>query len=244
MNETVLVDTGFLVALFRRDDPYGESARKFMAGPVRERRLRLVTVWPVIVESCFFFHTTNRPTYLRWVAEGGVAVRQMTVTDLPVVAGLLERYGDREMDFADACLVWLAGIEGTNRVLTTDFLTNAGLDGFENHRRGHLAGTRQGLVQRGLLDNHPVHREESRIDDQHPAVRQQVRVIERVHQVQVRAQGLGYHLDRLDPDLALSRDLVGAGQLIGQGAAAGLVPVLTDGQAGHQGVDIGSAQRQ
>ena len=36
------------------------------------------------------------------------------------VSSVLERHADQRIDLADACLVWLAGIEKTERILTTD----------------------------------------------------------------------------------------------------------------------------
>jgi len=120
MPSTVLVDTGFLVALFRGDDPYHPSALALMAGRLRHERSRLVTVWPVIVETCFFFRPQDRPKFIRWIEGGALILRTIEPSDLNDIAAIFDRYGDRDMDLADACLVWLAGREKTNRVLTTD----------------------------------------------------------------------------------------------------------------------------
>ena len=51
---------------------------------------------------------------------GSVRIRAIENMDLPNIARMLARYSDREMDLADACLVWLAGEVGTHRILTTD----------------------------------------------------------------------------------------------------------------------------
>lgn len=47
-------------------------------------------------------------------------MRHIELTHLPDIAAILQRYADQRIDLADACLVWLAGQEKTNRVLTTD----------------------------------------------------------------------------------------------------------------------------
>ena len=120
MPNTILVDTGFLVALFRRGDPYAASAKALLAGRLKRERPRLVTVYPVITETCFFFHPADGARFLDWVHQGGVILRQIEPLYLPEIAALLRRYADQRIDFADACLIWLAGQEKTHRVLTTD----------------------------------------------------------------------------------------------------------------------------
>lgn len=45
------VDTGFLVALFARNDTFHRQATRFLRD---NPALELHTIWPVIVESCFF----------------------------------------------------------------------------------------------------------------------------------------------------------------------------------------------
>ena len=56
MPNTVLVDTGFLVALFDARDPLHEGAKHILSDVLRPERARLVTVWPTVVETCFFLN--------------------------------------------------------------------------------------------------------------------------------------------------------------------------------------------
>lgn len=118
MKNTVLVDTGFLIALFNKQDPLHENAkqalRRLPAG------LRLITILPCVTETCFFLDRIGKSALLEWLARGSAEIRSIEAEDLPDVAGILNRYADREVDFADACLVWLAGQERTHRILTTD----------------------------------------------------------------------------------------------------------------------------
>ena len=39
---------------------------------------------------------------------------------ISIPIAILNRYADQRIDLADACLIWLAGQERTNRVLTVD----------------------------------------------------------------------------------------------------------------------------
>jgi predicted nucleic acid-binding protein len=57
---------------------------------------------------------------MRWVAAGGVTVREMTPTAPDDIATLMEKYDDLPMDLADASLVWLAGELGILEVVTLD----------------------------------------------------------------------------------------------------------------------------
>ena len=116
MTNTVLVDSGFTIALFDPHDPLHDSAKKTL--PNLNARLR--TVWPVIVETSFFLGPKGKVSFLHWIERGAVTVRSMEVADLDALVAILNRYADQRIDLADACLIWLAGQEKTNRVLTTD----------------------------------------------------------------------------------------------------------------------------
>lgn len=120
MRSTVLVDTGFLVALFDRTDTLHESAKQMLAALVRDRRTALVSVWPTIVETCFFLDPRGKRALLQWVERGAMRLRPIEVGDLEAISHVIARFADHNIDLADATLVWLAEAEGTQRVLTTD----------------------------------------------------------------------------------------------------------------------------
>lgn len=111
--QSILVDAGPLVALFRANDAYHEPSKEFVGGNTRP----LVTTWPVLTEACFFLNARGKSRLLTWVRRGGLRLHPIEDADLPVIQGLIEKYGDR-MDFADASLVWL----GTKLKLT-DIIT-------------------------------------------------------------------------------------------------------------------------
>lgn len=113
---TLLVDKGFLVALFRRTDRLRPSARQFLAAS----RAPLATVSPVIVESTFFLDAEEKQNLLEWMRRGALAVHELPADAYPKIGWLIGKYADRDPDFADMALVWLAQQAGCHRVLTVD----------------------------------------------------------------------------------------------------------------------------
>lgn len=120
MPNTVLVDTGFLVALFDAGDPLHTGAKKLLAELLRPQQIRLITVWPTVVETCFFLNVRGRSALLEWIHRGAVQLRHIETLDISDLITVIERYADHQVDLADACLVWLAGKESCNQILTTD----------------------------------------------------------------------------------------------------------------------------
>ncbi len=57
---------------------------------------------------------------LTWVQHGALSLQPIGPDDFPAIVTIIERYADREMDFADATLVWLAELVNTLDVMTID----------------------------------------------------------------------------------------------------------------------------
>lgn len=112
----LVVDTGFLVALFRRRDRLREAARTFLA----TSRAPLATVAPVIVEACFFLDPEEKRNLLEWVRRGALVVHEVSSDHYSRISWLIGKYGDRDPDFTDMVLVWLALECGCHRILTVD----------------------------------------------------------------------------------------------------------------------------
>lgn len=110
----LLVDTGFLVALYIRRDGLHPQAIHFL----RDNRLPLLTVAPVVTETCYFLDIAVKRELLDWVYRGGVEVADLPVSAYPQLAGYLRKYAD--LDFTDAALIWLAEIQEEKRILTVD----------------------------------------------------------------------------------------------------------------------------
>jgi len=117
----VLVDSGPLMALFAKRDKW----RLYFDALIRdleEMGAQLLTTWPCVTEATHMLRSRdNRVDLLHWIAAGGAEVREFRATELVGMAVWIRRYSERrEMDFADASLVWLAAATGTTEILTVD----------------------------------------------------------------------------------------------------------------------------
>ena len=121
----ILVDTGAIVGLLRPADRHHGRAKAFFAA-LRPADA-LLTTWPVITE-CAFIMRHQQAVFWDWLLESELRVVEFVLDDVPDMRAWRSRYADREVDFADASLVWLAGHCGTTLIATTDF------DDFETYR--------------------------------------------------------------------------------------------------------------
>lgn len=123
-----LIDTGAILALLDRDDPWHVRCVEAMA----TLRLPLVTSAAVLAELFHLVGDSRREVAASWgfVRSGAVVTLPIDDGDLPALDALMERYSDRPMDFADATLVHLAQRESLTTVFTVDH------DDFETYRIG------------------------------------------------------------------------------------------------------------
>jgi predicted nucleic acid-binding protein len=112
----VLVDTGFLVALFDPADALAASAASYL----KAHRHQLVATTAPVIEASFFLGPGTKADLLAWIRRGGMEVVEVPATAYAQLEMTLRKYSDQEIDFADAALVWLAGETGANQVLTVD----------------------------------------------------------------------------------------------------------------------------
>ncbi|MFO1428580.1 MAG: PIN domain-containing protein [Candidatus Competibacteraceae bacterium] len=112
----LIVDTGFLVALYIRGDSLHQAAVEFL----QRQSAALISVPAVVVETCFFLDAPGKREFLNWIGRGGVAVHDVPVSDYPEIARYIDKYADQDIDFADAALVWLANRIGEKSILTVD----------------------------------------------------------------------------------------------------------------------------
>ena len=138
MSPTGLIDTGALLALLDRSDRW--HARCVAA--FEKLRLPLATSAAVLAELFHLVGDHPREVAAAWgfLRSRAVTVLPITDEDLPGIETLMEKYGDRPMDFADATLVHLARRENLTSVFTIDN------DDFETYR---IDGTRRFLVVPG-----------------------------------------------------------------------------------------------
>lgn len=123
-----LIDTGAILALLDRDDRWHEPCVDAFSG----LRLPLATSAAVLGELFHLLDEGRRELEAAWgfLRSGAVTVLPIVVADLPSLDGLMKKYHDRPMDFADATLVHLAERQSLSTVLTVDF------DDFETYRIG------------------------------------------------------------------------------------------------------------
>jgi len=113
--ERLIADAGFFVASGRRTDPRHPGAVAFS----NKFSGQLVTTSAVLVEACHFLTPDARINLLNSVGPR-LAVVEVPVLSCPDLAATIGKYSDREVDFADASLVWLAERSGLRRILTVD----------------------------------------------------------------------------------------------------------------------------
>lgn len=119
MAANVLVDTGPLVALVDRTDPWHRTCADILP----RLRLPLLTTEAVLTE---FFHLVGddeREVQAAWrlLGSGAITLGEISDRDLPELQRLMQVYADRPMDLADATLVHLAQREHLHTVFTIDF---------------------------------------------------------------------------------------------------------------------------
>jgi predicted nucleic acid-binding protein len=112
----VLLDTGFLVALYDRHDAAHLAAVQWL----RQFQGRFLTVVPVVTEACFFLATEDKSVLLERIAEGWIELAPLDAQACRRVAVILRKYSQLKPDLADACLVWLAETSGIHKIVTVD----------------------------------------------------------------------------------------------------------------------------
>jgi len=109
-----IADTGFLVAFANRNDRYHDWAVS-VAGRVTEP---LLTCEAVLAETAF--HLRSVPLVLAMIQDGLITLAFDCQDHLPQLAALASRYGDRQPDLADLCLIRMSELYPRHSVITVD----------------------------------------------------------------------------------------------------------------------------
>ena len=114
----VLVDTGPLVALLDRSDPYHVACQETLSSLDD----LLVTVWPVVTETMYMLRSYWQAQDALWEMIGTEAVEIIALgkDDVARIRELMRKYRDLPMDLADAALVRVAERERLRRIFTLD----------------------------------------------------------------------------------------------------------------------------
>jgi predicted nucleic acid-binding protein len=113
-----LIDTGAILALLDRSDRWhGACVEAF-----RQLRLPLLTSEAVLTEVFHLAGDSRAEMEAAWkfVRSGALVLGTIEDTEVTHLHGLMSRYWDRPMDFADATLVYLAKRESLSVILTVD----------------------------------------------------------------------------------------------------------------------------
>jgi len=118
LTPSVLLDTGVIVALLDRRERRHHDCVRALTG----LGARLVTCEPVIAEACYLLRAVPGASeaVLANVARGSFSLGLRLAEEAEAVASLMSRYADQPMDLADACLVRMADLLDTGRILTLD----------------------------------------------------------------------------------------------------------------------------
>ena len=109
-----IADTGFLVAFANRRDvhfPWAFSLAEHIEEP-------LLTCEAVLAETAF--HLRNSALALRFLETGLVRLAFDIESHRPELAVLAQRYGDRQPDLADLCLIRMSELNPKLPVITVD----------------------------------------------------------------------------------------------------------------------------
>jgi predicted nucleic acid-binding protein len=109
-----IADTGFLVAFANRNDRYHDWAVS-VAGRVTEP---LLTCEAVLAETAF--HLRNVALVLAMIRDGLIALAFDCQDHLPQLTALASRYGDRQPDLSDLCLIRMSELYPRHSVITVD----------------------------------------------------------------------------------------------------------------------------
>lgn len=139
-----LVDTGALLALLDRRDPWHEACVMVFSSI----RLPLATTAAILAELFRFLVENPDALSKAWqlLRSDAITVMPISDDDLSVIEDLMVKYSDRPMDFADATLVRLAQRESLSTIFTVDH------NDFETYRirgksRFRIVPSRQAKLQ-------------------------------------------------------------------------------------------------
>ncbi len=117
--KSVVVDSGFLIALFDDTDPLHERCRTFL----RDYRGGFLTTEAVLTETMALLDTRQQLRCLEWLGDAsraGLLAVDREPLDFRSIEKLSRKYADQPMDFADASVVLLATRAGVREILTAD----------------------------------------------------------------------------------------------------------------------------
>lgn len=109
-----IADTGYLVALLRKEDQHHAWAVSLAS----ELTLPLLTCEAVLAESAF--HLKSSVYILALLRRGGIRVAFDCASQVEHLQDLAARYDDRKPDLADLCIIRMSELHPHHTVITVD----------------------------------------------------------------------------------------------------------------------------
>lgn len=120
IRNSIIIDTGYLVALFSRRDRYHEAAMKTRSQI--DTRIWMTT-WPVITEVCHLLSSVQphlAQQFLVLCERKILNLFELRLEHFARIKTLMTKYEELPMDLADASLVILAEELGHGDIVSTD----------------------------------------------------------------------------------------------------------------------------
>jgi len=118
MLNTILIDSGPLIALFDKDDNFHDKILDF----IKDKKFKFVTTLAVLTEVSHVldFNVKVQIMFFEWVMNEGVFLFEIHQKDISRIIELTKKYSDRPMDFADATLVIAAEQTNIRSIISID----------------------------------------------------------------------------------------------------------------------------
>ena len=116
VSASAIADSGLFIALFSPNDPLHIHADAW----VNRFNGQLITVEAVLTESAYFLQRHQRAELAKLAASGMLKVSAPDAAAHRRMATLFEKYANRNPDWADISLIWLAEVSGVMRIVTVD----------------------------------------------------------------------------------------------------------------------------
>jgi predicted nucleic acid-binding protein len=116
--DKILIDSGPMIALFDGSDKYHKASVEF----IKNNSAVLITTFASITETLHLlgFSRHAQADFLEWVYAGAIEIEDIVSRDFQGIAQMMLKYADLPMDFADACLVFIADKFKIDTIATID----------------------------------------------------------------------------------------------------------------------------
>ena len=116
--DKILIDSGPMIALFDASDKYHQASVEF----IKNNSAELITTLASITETLHLlgFSRHAQADFLEWIYAGAIEIENINSRDFQEIAKMMLKYADLPMDFADACLVFVADKLKIDTIATID----------------------------------------------------------------------------------------------------------------------------